>query len=160
MKFRIQSTGEVFDDYEDAIDYCIVEDYHEDDSYFEEWVNNQYESAYICGVTYHPYDILEMADDGNMRDVRYEFMECLNEEDRENARCELRRADIGDEIEVHYETIEVIEDDEVEDEEQKYSEESIELTRNFIAEQKLLNEQKNDIESKEDEDFMKFFQVI
>lgn len=166
MRYKVED--EIFEDYEDAIEYCISEDFHEDDDYFTDWVNDNYDSVEINGVTYHPYDILDNAGDGNMYDVLREYCEAMNESDADDARYELRRTDIGDDIYLQGYTIEVIEDeyDDEEDEEDTETEDNdcngnaIERTRQYIEDQNMLNELTAAENKKNEDELMSLFQVI
>ena len=173
MKYKVLEDDIIFDTYEEAIEHCIDEEWHRDDDYFEEWVNDRYDTVNICGTTYYPYDILDHFDDGNMDDALQEFMEYENEGDAENARYELRNADVGDHVEVQAYTVEVIEDNDVEEPENNYEfnidgdtysatdhEDILEMTRIYIEEQNLLAEMKKEKEKKDEDDLMKMFQVI
>ena len=160
MRYKVED--EIFEDYEDAIEYCISEDYHEDDDYFTDWVNDNYDSVEINGVTYSPYDILDNAGDGNIYDVQREYCEAMNESDADDARYELRRADVGDDIYVQGFTIEVIED-EYDDEEEDggdYDGDAIERTRQYIEDQNVLKELAETENKKNEDDLMSLFQVI
>ena len=116
MYFKINcGDGEFkyFDDPDDVIDYCIEDDYHEDDDYFEEWVNDREDSVTINGETYYPYQILENIDYGNLRDLREQYCEYMNEDDADDARSNMRHASIGDRFWIQNYEVYVIEDWEV-----------------------------------------------
>lgn len=142
MRFQIKDDPEsIFDDYEEAIDYCIDEEYHREDDYFEEWVNECYGSIEICGVTYSAFEIIDTFDDGNYHDVLYNYCDSENENDRDNARYELVHAHVGDEIYVQNQTIVVI-DDELEEVDDETFGESLEELR------ARLNSENNDMQEK------------
>lgn len=150
-----------FEDIEDVIDYCCDEDYYDDDDGFEEWVNNDYGSITIYGTTYYAYDILENADNGDLDSLRDDYKHDCNESDKDNARYELRNADVGDEIYCQGYTIYVCEENTGDtDGDDIDFEERIEMTRRFIDEQKLIAENKIAREKKDEEDLMSLFQVI
>ena len=153
MRYKVDD--EIFYDIDSAIDYCIAEDYHGDDDYFEEWVNENWGSICIDGYDYYAYDILDNA--GNLGDVRDTYMERMNQDDRENTEYELRHAQVGDDVYCQSYTIEVIGDEETEDID---GDDAIEMTRRFIAEQKLIKDEAEEEEKKHETDFMELFQVI
>ena len=110
MRYKINYQEVIFDDIEDVLDYCIQEDYHEDDDYFEEWVNDCYDRVTINGSTYYPFDILNELDFNNLQELKAQYCEESNETDRDQGRYELNRADAGDEVYIQgYEVI-VMED--------------------------------------------------
>lgn len=115
MKYKIVENDEIFDNINDVIDACIDEEYHEDDEYFEEWLNDMYSGVEIGNVYYSAYDILDNAGDGNMYDMQRDFCESQNESDEENARWELNRAKGGETIYIQAYTVEVIDEDETGD---------------------------------------------
>lgn len=161
MQYKVGD--EIFDDYEDAIECCISKDYHEDDDYFTDWVNENYDSVEINGTTYYPYDILDNAGDGNMYDILREYCESMNESDADEARYELRHADVGDDIYVQGYTIEVIEDEYDEEECEDggdHDGDAIERTRQYIEDQNVLNELTAAENKKNEDDLMSLFQVI
>ena len=116
MKYQIVEEEEIFETIEEAVDYCISEEWHEDDDSFADWVNDNYESVDINGYYYSAYDIISSMNDDNWGDLKDIYCEECNERDREEAIRNLLRASVEDEIEVHGYNIRVIEDnDETED---------------------------------------------
>ena len=158
MKYCIQETNECFDDYEEAIDACIEDDYHEDDDYFEEWVNNTYGYLEIGGERYYAYDILSAMNESDLDCLMDDYCENENEDDRERAMYDLRHASGGDEICVQRYTIEVI-DDEAGDYDGDDGD-SIETVRKFVEEQKIIQDIAISEERKAENDLMSMFQVI
>ena len=157
MKYKVIEDDEVFDTIDEAIDYCIDDEYHDtDDDYFEEWVNDNYESAYIGGTTYYPYDIL--AEFGNFCDVIDRYQEEMNNDDRENAACELAGSNVGDEVDCQRYTIVVIEDDAGDYDGD--GETALEQVRRFYNEQKELEEINSNIQKEVENDMMSLFQHI
>lgn len=156
MRYKVDD--KYFDEYEEAIDYCIEERWHEDDDYFKEWVNDTYGSIEINGDWYSAYDILDNMDSSNLDSLLDDFCERMNEDDKDEARYELKRADVGEEIYVHNSTIIVVDDEEDCDGDKAIA--SIENLRNFIEEQKILKEIAENEEKKNEDDFMSLFQVI
>jgi len=152
---RYQVDNEIFDNIDDAIEYCIVEDYHEDDDYFEEWVNEAYGSISINGESYWAYDILEQADDYNFRELKSNFCESQNERDIDDARYELRDAEVGTFAYLHGSKIEVIEDSDDFD-----GDSNLEEIRKSIEAQKAIDEQIATENKKAEDDLMSMFQVI
>lgn len=117
-KYRIGDR--VFDDINNVFNYCIEDNYHKDDDYFEEWLNESYSSVTIAGCTFYPYDILRQCDYYTFEQELDHYCEQQNEDDIERARYELEHADAGDEVEIQNQTVEIIivpdeEDEEVEE---------------------------------------------
>ena len=158
MKYIIVDQNKEFDDIDDVLDYCIDDDWHDDDDYFEEWVNDGYGHIEIAGYRFDAYDIANSCDDCCYNDLKNEFCNSMNEEDRDNARYELRNSHPGDTVEIQAYTVEVANDDEEEEEEVSYS--SLEDLKNYIMEQQTIKEQKELKEKEEEKDFMDFFQKI
>lgn len=155
MKYKIVDTNEVFDDIDDVIEACIEDDYHEDDDYFEEWLDEIYDGVTICGTHYSPYEILSNAGDGNLYDAQRDFCESQNESDRENADWELRHAHVGDTVYVQRYEVEVI-DKETEEDDEDITDFDIENLRRIVNEQSVENEEEKENEN----DIMSLFQHI
>ena len=155
MRYKVEN--EIFNDIDDAIDYCITDDYHCDDDYFEEWVNDNWGYIEINGYDYYAYDVLNNA--GDLDNVLCDFEERMNESDREEAEYALRHSNIGDYVTCQAYDIEIIDDDEDESGDSD-GDDKIEMTRKFIEEQKQLVETAKEQEKKHDADFMELFQVI
>ena len=97
MQYRVTDTDYITNDIDEVIDYCIHDDYHDaEDDYFEEWVNDTYDDVNIAGVTYSAYDILDKFD--NLGDVECLYCEWAEDNDRDNARYELRHASNGETV--------------------------------------------------------------
>ena len=158
MKYNVD--GEVFDNIDDVIEYCIDDDYHQDDDYFQEWVNEGWNGVYIAGYEYSAYDIISNADDGCVTSLLEDFCQAMNENDESDARYELDRANIGDTVYCQAYTIHVIEDDDKEETGDYDGDDALEMTRLFIEEQKILKNEALKRENKEEEDFMNIFQKI
>jgi hypothetical protein len=135
--------GEVsyYDDIDEAIEACIDEDYHWDDSYFEDWINDKYDYVDICGTTYYPYDILVAFDDDTMSDAKREYCESRNDDDFENAKYELRNADIGDRVDVQDCQIEVFDDDDEYDDEEYDDDDEEEDTGDYDGDNQTFDDQ-------------------
>ena len=162
-KYIVLEDDEVFYDIDDVIEHCIAEDYHEDDSYFEDWVNDHEDSVTINGETYQPYDILENLDEGNLNDLRGEFCERMNEDDESDARYELNHAEENEEVHIQNYTVKVVEDsDEGKEEEQECYDEStaMENLRARLEQNKQLNQSIKEETKKSEEDLMKMFQIV
>ena len=155
MHYRVGD--EIFESPESAVDYCICDDYHEDDDYFEEWVNERENSVYIYGTTYYPYDILRELGSGSLDDLRCEYCDAMNDDDRDEALQQLNNSDPGDEVECQYSTI-IVEEDEVPTGDTDGD--NIDVVRKYVEEQKLLVEQQKTEEKKTEDDMMELFQVI
>ena len=66
MKYQIvEDEDEIFETIEDAVDYCISDEWHEDDDAFDEWVNDHNEGTEINGYCYSAYEIISTVDDDN-----------------------------------------------------------------------------------------------
>ena len=158
MKFKVDD--EIFYDIRDVLDYCISEDYHEDDDEFEEYVNERYGYITINGEEYYAYDILDEMDSSNKYELLREYCESQNDNDIEEAEYELDRADPGDEVYIQCYTVEVLEDDTESEESGDYDGDNIENVRKFIEEQNILKQSAAAAEKKTEDDMMKMFQVI
>ena len=161
-KYYVEEEDEVYEDVEEAIAACIEEDWHEDDDYFEEWVNERYNSVEINGEWYEPYDILDNMDQSNLDDLRDEYCENENDNDWENARYELEHYDVGRTVDVHNHTIRIIEE---EDEGSgdfngdKYIE-NIEDVRARLKEKEAFKVEQTIQNEKEEKDLMNMFQIV
>jgi len=161
MKYIIQETGEEFTDIEAVLRYCIEEDYHEYDDYFEEWLNDLEESATIGGHTFTAYEILNGCDDDMLNDFRNDFCERMNEDDEEEARRELNRADDGDVVEIQRYSVTVV-DDEYEDEDagDYDGDDALFALRVRLEQDKEINEAQKAEEEKTENDLMNMFQIV
>lgn len=155
MLFKVLETDEIFETVDEVLDFCIEDDYHDDDDYFEEWVNDMYQGIEIAGTYYHAYDILENADDGSLDDLRNDFCRESNDNDREEAEYEFRNCNIGDTIYIQRYTVEVIENGDY-DGDEAFDTVAMDKLRLEIEAQKVENveEKKNEI------DIMSLFQHI
>ena len=160
MKYLVVETDEMFDDYEDAVDSVITEDYYDDEADFEEWVNDTYDRIEIAGDTYYPYDIVMRL--GDLDYLRDSYREDRNDQDREEALYDLRRATEGERIYVQGHTIEVIDDDaENEPEDTDCEDEDvIESCRQRMEFEKTRIQELNDAEKQNEAEYLKMFQVI
>ena len=163
MKYRVIEDDEIYDDVDEAIRQCIEEDWHRDDDYFEDWVNDRYSSVEINGEWYNPYDILDNMDQGNLDDLRDEYCESENENDWDNARYEIEHGRIGDLITVHNHTIEILDDEDLEEVSDYDRDEHLETIEDVRARLKQENEFKVEqtIQTeKEEKDLMNMFQIV
>lgn len=160
MKYQIvEDEDEIFETIEDAVDYCISDEWHEDDDAFDEWMNDHFQGVEINGYYYSAYDIVGAMNDDNWGDLKTMYCEDCNEEDREEAIRDLYRASIGDEIEVQGYNIRVIDDD--------YSTgdvdgdgEDIESIRVRIETEKAQIEVEIQEEKKREDDLLKLIQIV
>ena len=160
MKYQlVEDEDEIFDTIEDAVNYCITDEWHEDDYAFDEWVNENYEGVTINGYDYTAYEIICAVNDDNYSELKNEYCEECNEEDRNEAIRDLERASVGDEIEIQGYNIRVIEDD--------YNTgdfdgdgENIEAIRVRIETAKAQIEVEVQEQKKTEDDLMKLIQVI
>lgn len=159
MRYLVNET--YYDDIDEVINACIEDDYHEDDEYFEEWLNDEYGYITIAGQTFYAYDILNSMNDYLFDEERDEFCERMNDDDREDAQYELSHAKPGTTVYIHHSEVLCLEDEEEDDDDANYNrEESLEAVRTFVEEQKLLADMKAAEEKVEEDDIMKMFQVI
>lgn len=156
MKYFVEGEDEPFYSIDDVLDYCIEDDYHEDDDYFEEWINDNYEKISINGVDYWAYDILNEMDSSNLYDLRKDYCMNENENDRDNGRFELERADNGEEIYIQRYVVTVVD----EEEEEESSDGCLENTRRLLEEQKADYDKQAAENKKTEDDIMTMFQVI
>ena len=158
MRYRV--SDEVFDTIDDVLDYCISDDYHEEDEYFEEWVNDTEGSICICGDTYYAYDILTEMNSSALDDLRNDYCSEQNDNDRDVAQWALNRADVGDTVDCQYSTIEVIEDEDEYEEDEEDDESKLDVVRQYIEDQRMLSESEEREHKKTENDLMELFQVI
>ena len=160
MKYRVLETDEVFDDIDDVLDFCIEDDYHEDDNYeFEDWVCKMYDGVTIAGTYYSAYTILENAEDGLLDNLLRDYCESANDSDYENGEYELKNAYAGEKIDVQAYTIRVEDDDE--DEAGDYDGDfSIETLRQSIEAQKNAYNTTSIEEKENEKDIMSLFQRV
>lgn len=160
MQFHVLNTDYITTDIDEVIDYCISEDFHADDEdCFENWVNDTCDGTEIAGVNYSPYEILERFD--NLSDVIDSYCQYANEEDADNARYELRHADIGERIYIQaYEVI--CEEEEPEEEEEFYGgdDRSLEALREVVACEQLALETERRLDEENKNDYLSLFQTI
>ena len=158
MRYHVRDTDMDFDNYEDAVDYCISDDYHWDDDWsFKDYINDSYGSIEIGGRTYYAYDIVEAFDDSMLDDLRSSWCENENENDKDEAIYDLRNAVAGDVIECQAYYIEVIEDEE---EDEDINDDCIEATRRYYDEQTVLAKQNEITEKRMENDMISLFQTI
>lgn len=153
MTYHVLNTDFVSDDIDDVIAYCIEDDYHEEDDYFAEWVDEIYPNVEIAGMTFTAYEILDKFDclDG----LRSDFCESQNESDIDNARWELRHADSGEIICIQRYEVEATDDEEEEGE--VYCLEQLRSQVNDI--QSFVQNEKNE-EEKSRNEYEQLFQRI
>ena len=160
MKYKIEENDEVFDTIDEAIDYCIDEDWHWDDDYFEEWVNDTEDHVTINGNTYYPYDILEHCDDDNLTDLHRAYCESCNSDDADEARRELERSEPGDQVECQGYIIRVLEDYEYEETGDMDGDEALETLRKRLQEIEAANIETQENEKKTENDLLNMFQIV
>lgn len=159
MRYHVKDTDMYFDDCEEAVDYCLDDDYHWDDEWtFKDYVNEAYGSIEICGRTFYAYEILEGIDDNLLDDLHRDFCNDENDRDREDALYDLRNADAGEEIECQSYTIVVVEDEEELNEEDQ--EDCIEATRRYYDERSAIAKEIETNEKNMEKDMISLFQVI
>lgn len=157
---RYKYNNEIYYDIDQLLDDLIDYDYHDQDDYFEEWVNETYGSIEIAGDTYYAYDIIDNAGDGNMSYLHEQYNEVENDNDRDNARWELSNANPGDEVYCQDQTIYVLEDEDDEEENDYDRDESIENLRRIISEQNERQKVEEERNKAEENDIMSLFQVV
>ena len=157
MKYYVKESEETFDDIDEVLDACIDEYYHEDDDYFEEWVNDVYPMITVGPYEYSPYEVLDAMND--LDGIKNDFMESQNENDRDNAYWELEHGNVGDEIYIQAYTIEII-DEESGDYDGDEDVDYVEMTRRYYDEQSSLLKYQEEEEKKTEKDMMDLFQRI
>lgn len=160
MKYRVIEDDEIYDDVDEAIEQCIEEDWHRDDDYFEDWVNDRYDYVDINGERYMPFDILDNMDQSNLDDLRDEYCENENDNDWDNARYELEHGSVGKIVSVHNKTIEIIEDDEDEEEVEAVYVEDIEDVRARLKQENEFKVEQTIQTEKDEKDLMSMFQIV
>ena len=159
MKYRIINEEVEFDTIGDVIDWCIDDDYHEDDDEFEDWVDEKYDTYYINGYSYSPYEIINAIDDSCISELINEYCETMNDDDRERAEDELERADIGDTVEIQGYEVEVVgKDDDLNTGD--FDGDEIGYLRERLMEDKANKNIEEEKQNKTEDDLMKMFQVI
>ena len=116
MKYQVDD--KIFEIPEEAIDYCIDEDWHADDDEFEFWVNDSYGSFTINGTEYSAFDIIGEVRDNNYYNLLNEYCEMCNNDDWDNALRELEKTSPGETVEVHGNHILVLDFEEYEDDQE------------------------------------------
>jgi len=160
MKYRIEEDDEVFDSIEDAVNYCIDDDWHWDDDYFEEWVNDTEDNVTIYGHTYYPYEILDNCDSDTLHDLHRQYCENCNDDDKEEACRELERSLPGDRVECQGYVIQVLEDYEDEETGDTDGDEALEILRKRLQEIEAVNIETQENEKKDENDLMNMFQIV
>ena len=160
MRYLVIEDDETYDDIDEAIEACIEEEWHRDDDYFEDWVNNRYDSVDINGERYMPYDILDNMDQGNLEDLRDEYCESENENDWDNARYEIEHNRVGATVIVHNKTIEILSDEEEDEEDEPVYVEDIEDVRARLKQQNEFKVEQTIQNEKEEKDLMSMFQIV
>ena len=160
MKYKVD--GEIFDTIDDVLDYCIDDDYHWDDDYFKEWVNDRYGYITIYGEDFDAYDILNEMNQDILTDLKEDFCDDQNDVDRRNTEYDLQNAEAGYCITCQRYEIEVIEDEEetgdFDGDETRPC--SIEEVRLYLEEQQILKDMAEAENKKNENDMMTLFQVI
>ena len=162
---RYEVDNEIFYNIEDVLEYCIDDDYHYDDEGdLEEWINDRYGYINICGDDYSAYDILRTFEDSNWDYARDRYCEEKNEQDREDARYELERAEDKEEVEIQNHIVTVYKDDEDNntgdfDGDTGYRE-KIEAVRQYYEDKKILSDIEAEAEKEVERDVMALFQTI
>lgn len=167
MYYKINGEDEIYTDIDSVIEYCIDSDYHWDDEYFEEWINDCYDYIEIRGVRFEAYDILRNMDEYLLDDLRKEYCQAENENDECNARYELENADAGDEIYIQGQIVKCFEasgnydgDKELQDDRKQISSKAIEDVKAYLAEQKEQETKYAAAEKEKEDELLKVFQVI
>ena len=157
MRYKVLEDDRIFDDIDDVLEHCIDYEYHWDDDYFEEWVNENWGYITINGYDYYAYDVLDRA--GDLNSVRDDYCERCYDDDRDEAEHSLRRAEIGETIDIQAYTVEILDDEyEVDVEEEPTN--KVEEVRWYLEEQKMLEDSAAEEAKKTEENLMKLFQVI
>ena len=180
MKYRIYGEDEDYHSIEAVVDDCITGDYHGDDDYFEEWLNDLYESVEIAGRRFTAYEILDGCDGYLLNDLRNDYCEEQDENDKQNAIWDLEHAEVGDDVYIQGTRVIVLADDEEEEELEEEDEDDAELTesdlmpsgdydgdedriqvcRQKIEDERLRIQQIKASEEAEENELLNLFQVI
>lgn len=153
MKYRVEDS--VFETMHEAVDYCISDSWHDDDEYFEEWVNDRESGIEINGTYYNAYEIVCAFEDGNWSDLKEQFCESMNDSDREEALYELRHAEAGESVDCQGYTIYVISDTEDCD-----SDDCIDNVRQYVEDRKIVEKEEKEKNKQNEDELIKLFQVI
>ena len=160
---RYEWNDEIYDSIDDVLEAAISDEYHEDDEYFEEWVNERYDGVNIAGEYFSAFEIVSHCSDSCYSDLLNDYEEAMNDEDRDNAQAELERAHVGDVVYFQDETIYVVADENEEEDEEEAERRAcatLDEVRQFISEQKSLEEQAAAQSKKEEDDVLELFQVV
>ena len=164
-----------FDDYtytdiDELFEDIIDGSYHEDDDYFEEWVNDNYGGLEIEGHTFTAYQILYDSNEDYVIDrIKEIYCEEADNNDKADARYDLEHANIGDEVWIQGQKVCVIGD---EDEEEEGDEAFDEVARKSLMEEALNNARESikklhlkqleteNADKKNEDEMMSLFQVV
>ena len=158
MRYKVMEDDRIVDDIDDVLEHCIDYEYHWDDDYFEEWVNENWGYITIDGYDYYAYDILDKA--GDLDSVRDDYCDRCYDDDRDEAEHSLRRAEIGETIDIQAYTVEILDDEYEVDAEEEEPTNKVEEVRWYLEEQKMLEDSAAEEAKKREENLMKLFQVI
>jgi len=165
---RYEWNDEIYDSIDNVLDAVISDDYHEDDEYFEEWVNDNYDGTSIYGEWFSAYRIVYNCNESLYGDLLSNYEEEMNDEDRDNARYELENSGPGETVYCQGECIRVIaEDEEQTDNDDDNDDEikrrvcaNLDEVRQFINDQKYLEQQAAERSKQEEDDVLELFQVV
>lgn len=145
---------EVFESIDEVIEYCIDDEWHTDDDYFHEWLDNNYDGVEINGVYYCAYDIVSQAEDSNWNDLLNIFCEEMNENDKNEARMQLEQADNGEVIYIQGYSVTVCDEDDNKQPYEDFEPETIEQLRERLKIQKELEVEEKEKLSQESMDLL------
>jgi len=149
--------GQRFDDIDDVLDYCIEDDYHEDDDgAFKDWVNNEYSGVSINGEYYEAYDIVEALNSYDLDNLREQYCDEMNDSDKGEARWALEHASDGDYVYVQSYTVHVYNDNSGDYD----GDEELENLRERLSQDNVAKIEKEKEEKKNENDIMNILQVI
>lgn len=157
MRYKVCEDNKIFDSIDEVLDWCIDDNWHEDDNYFEEWVNEYYDGTTINGYEYSAYDIISEFNDGNYSDLKNDFCERMSEDDRENAEYELNNATPGGYVTIQGYEVEVLSDGDEDGDEVEFN---VDDLRKTIEDTKAAYDTATAAEKEVEDDLMSLFQTI
>jgi len=166
MYYKIDGEDEIYTDIDSVIEHCIDPDYHWDDDYFEDWVNDYFGYIDIREARFTAYDILSNMDEYLFDELRKEYCKAEDENDEDEARYELEKAVGGDKIYIQGQIVKCFEesgdsdgDKELQDRKQ-ISSKVIENVKAYLTEQKEQEKIYAAAEKEKEDELLKVFQVI
>lgn len=163
MLYKVIGCDYESNDIDEIINYCLDEDYHDErDDDFSEWVDERYDYIDIGDTRYYASEIIDKF--GCPGDVVHYYQEYMYELDEDEARDNLRAADVGEEVYIQAYTVRCYEDEPEEDDDEYVepvcSEDLIERERAKIEARKNEDELNDLIDIQNKDAYFDLFQVI